>query len=294
LFSGGKTTTLHPVTPTHPDEDRRYGELPLPDGVTSIDFPTNHMSYAMAHGLVADDGVVRYQPAPCGAKQAYAPSMPFLMFPIVQFDTLLLLKRGAALQTFGSDPANTYDDLTVGLLAINQGQETGDWQFSRVYVWNRHLSNAEFADASAKLNSYVAGVQTLSCVPSIGCSCNTGYTGPETGASKGQCTICPSGTYKNSSGSATCTNCTANANSLLGSTNVSDCSCKPGYTGPDVGPCVACAAGTFKNVSGSAACSVCPANTYAESGASTRTSFWLVMRNTFSIEGVFLAKSQYP
>ena len=25
-----------------------------------------------------------------------------------------------------------------------------------------------------------------------------------------------------------------------------------------------------------------------------RTSFWLVMRNTFSIEGVFLAKSQYP
>ncbi len=28
--------------------------------------------------------------------------------------------------------------------------------------------------------------------------------------------------------------------------------------------------------------------------AGARTSFWLVMRNTFSIEGVFLAKSQYP
>jgi hypothetical protein len=27
--------------------------------------------------------------------------------------------------------------------------------------------------------------------------------------------------------------------------------------------------------------------------AGARTSFWLVMRNTFSIEGVFLAKSQY-
>ena len=27
--------------------------------------------------------------------------------------------------------------------------------------------------------------------------------------------------------------------------------------------------------------------------AGARTSFWLVMRNTFSIEGVFLAESQY-
>jgi hypothetical protein len=82
------------------------------------------MSYAMAHGLVADDGAVRYQPAPCGAKQAHAPSMPFFMFPIVQFDALLLLKRGAALQTFGRDPANTYDDLTVGLLCKHEDSNT--------------------------------------------------------------------------------------------------------------------------------------------------------------------------
>ena len=145
MFSGGKTTTLHPVTPTHPDEDRRYGELPLPDGVTSIDFPTNHMSYAMAHGLVADDGVVRYQPAPCGAKQAYAPSLPFLMFPIVQFDTLLLLKRGAALQTFGSDPANTYDDLTVGLLCKHEDSNT--------YLRHGHHCVQYYADAELVVDS---------------------------------------------------------------------------------------------------------------------------------------------
>jgi hypothetical protein len=40
--------------------------------------------------------------------------------------------------------------------------KASDWQLSKLYVWNRHLSNAEFAEASAKLNSFVA-VQTLSC-----------------------------------------------------------------------------------------------------------------------------------
>jgi hypothetical protein len=160
----------------------------------------------------------------------------------------------------------------TGSLAINGATySASDWQLSRVYVWNTHLSNADFADASAKLNSYVAGVRTTSCVPAIGCSCNTGYTGPDTGASKGNCTTCPAGTYKPTNGSAACTSCTANANSAVGSTNVSGCSCNSGYTGPDVGPCVACVAGTYKNVSGSAACGVCPANTYSASVASVCT-----------------------
>ena len=108
----GKTTRLHPVTPTHPDDDGRYSELPLSEDY--VTFPTKHLSYAMAHGLVRDNDAIRYQPAPCGAKQEYIPSLPFLMFPIVQFDTLLLLKLGASLETFGKDPANTYEDLTIG------------------------------------------------------------------------------------------------------------------------------------------------------------------------------------
>ncbi len=154
-----------------------------------------------------------------------------------------------------------------GRLVINDWGEKSDWQLSRVYVWNRHLSNDEFAEASAKLNSYVAGVQTLVCVSSIWCPCNTGYTGSETGASKGQCSICPAGTYKPTNGSAACTSCPVNANSSLGSTNVSACSCNPGYSGPDVGPCVACAAGTAKSVSGPAACGVCPADTFSDTSA---------------------------
>ena len=144
----GKTTTLHPVAPTHPDDSRygdddsRYGELPLTGGETYIGFPTNHLSYAMAHGLARDDGAIRYQPAPCGAKQAYTPSMPFFMFPIVQFDTLLLLKRGAPLETFGRDPANTYDDLTVGLLCKHQDTNT--------YLHRGHHC-VQYYDADAQL-----------------------------------------------------------------------------------------------------------------------------------------------
>ena len=118
----GETTQLHPVTPTHPDEDGRYGELPLAEDY--ISFPTKHLSYAIAHGLVLEDEAVRFQPAPCGAKQEYAHSLPFLMFPIIQFDTLLLLKLGTSLETFGKDPANTYEDLSIGLLCKHEHSNT--------------------------------------------------------------------------------------------------------------------------------------------------------------------------
>jgi hypothetical protein len=120
----GKTTTLHAVAPTHPDAHDRYSQLPLRADLDCIEFPSTHLSYAMAHGLVLHDGEVAYQPAPCGAKQDYTPSLPFLMFPIVQFDTLLLLKIDTTLHSFGMDPDNTYDDLTIGLLCKHEGSNT--------------------------------------------------------------------------------------------------------------------------------------------------------------------------
>ncbi len=77
------------------------------------------------------------------------------------------------------------------LLNINKNTEPSDWQLSRLYVWNRHLSNTEFVDASAMLNSYVAGVESSSCLACIAntyspsastvkeqCVCNAGYSGP--------------------------------------------------------------------------------------------------------------------
>jgi hypothetical protein len=67
---------------------------------------------------------------------------------------------------------------------------------SKVYVWNTHLPDAVFADASARLNSYLAG------------ACNTGFSGPV----GGPCTACEAGKYKVSTGSDACTDCGAGTN----------------------------------------------------------------------------------
>ena len=155
-------------------------------------------------------------------------------------------------------------------LTINR-PESSDWQFSKLYVWNGHLSTTEFAEAAKRLNSYVKG-ELKNCVASITCPCNTGYTGPDAGVSKGQCAMCAAGTYKPTNGSAACTSCPADSNSPVNSMILSSCSCNSGYTGPNGGPCPACAAGKFKNASGTATCVTCPENTHSPSGVSSCTS----------------------
>jgi hypothetical protein len=124
---------------------------------------------------------------------------------------------------------------------------------------------------SALAGSYLqlVEVQVYGDPPNCGIawSCNTGYTGPYTGASKGQCSTCPAGTYKPTNGSAACTSCPANSNSSAGSLHLSSCSCNAGSTGLNGGPCALCAAGKVKNVTGTAACTTCPTNTYAVSGS---------------------------
>jgi hypothetical protein len=44
---------------------------------------------------------------------------------------------------------------------FNNWAEKSDWQLSKVYVWNTHLPDAVFADASARLNSYLGGVSMV-------------------------------------------------------------------------------------------------------------------------------------
>ncbi len=71
------------------------------------------------------------------------------------------------------------------------------------------------------------------------CSCNAGYTGADSGASKGNCTTCPAGTYKSTNGSAACSLCPANTYStaVQASSNSSCVACPlnavavPGSTG---------------------------------------------------------------
>ena len=122
------------------------------------------------------------------------------------------------------------------------------------------------------------------------CKCNAGYSGPD-GVS---CTACEAGKFKPANGSAPCTQCkagkastalaavdvstcsncsagtyntTANercqacpayATSHSASDEITDCTCKPGYTGPDGDDCVACEVGKYKPINGTEACRDCP------------------------------------
>ena len=154
----------------------------------------------------------------------------------------------------------------------NNGEAYLNADITGVFVVDEYMGTATttaISDAMIQgvdLTSAPCEGTAQSCSSGIRCSCNTGYTGPDTGASKGQCAMCAAGTYKASNGSAACTSCPANSNSSVGSMVVTSCSCNPGYTGPNGGPCPACDAGKFKNASGSQACDVCAANTYSASG----------------------------
>jgi hypothetical protein len=51
-------------------------------------------------------------------------------------------------------------ELTINLESTNCCEKS-DWQLSKVYVWNTHLPDAVFADASARLNSYLQGAAAV-------------------------------------------------------------------------------------------------------------------------------------
>ena len=74
------------------------------------------------------------------------------------------------------------------------------------------------------------------------------------------CEDCPSGTYKATTGTGSCTACPTDKTSSTGSSASSDCACHAGYT-PDAvtAQCTACPAGTYKEAPPSNnPCSVCP------------------------------------
>jgi len=122
------------------------------------------------------------------------------------------------------------------------------------------------------------------------CVCNMGFTGPGGLAASGvtPCVACLAGTWKGTSGSATCTNCLANqystitaatsnvcqscvANTQSGAASqaVTSCICNAGFTGPNGGNCSACIPGTYKTAAGSATCQNCLAGTYSITPAKT-------------------------
>ena len=94
-------------------------------------------------------------------------------------------------------------------------------------------------------------------------SCDAGSYSLEIGAtSASKCLECTAGKYSMGVG-VPCQDCPANSMSAAGSTGLSDCSCKSGYTGTDGGTCTACVEGTYKMNAGSGACLECGSGKYS-------------------------------
>ena len=97
------------------------------------------------------------------------------------------------------------------------------------------------------------------------CVCLPAHTETSDGT---RCISCDVGTYMDVTGSVDCLACPVGTSSTKGSTEVTDCTCLPGYTAASDGvACTACDAGTFKDVKGSTACETCRVNSESLSGS---------------------------
>ena len=131
------------------------------------------------------------------------------------------------------------------------------------------MGSAACTECPGHAESGAASEKEADCVPTTippeqSGECPAGYTG----AVGGPCNACPPGTFKDTAGSATCTECPEMSSSPAASVVSLACtlppteegSCLQGYTGPIGGPCGACAEGSYKDAVGSAACAICPEN----------------------------------
>jgi len=183
-------------------------------------------------------------------------------------------------------------------LGINFFAELSDWQLSKLYIWNYHLSPTDFTLAASSLFTKLTtdtsrqGSVCQTCphnsnspVGSISiqaCECNPGHTG----ANGAGCTQCPVGTFKAVSGSIACPSCPMFSFSFPGTTNIENCICPAGFTGNDGADCTICPAGTFKPARGSAACVayVCPANHFSSAEMAIAPGCWQCPPQTLSLE----------
>ena len=162
-------------------------------------------------------------------------------------------------------------------LGINQDvSHRSDWQISKLYVWNYHLSNEIFSLVSSSLNdalvytqmpelctrcprdtfSLTNGPQCLRCAPNsasnndnTACRCNAGYE--PASATNTTCVSCSVGKYKNTNSDLSaetdvCIPCLQDRTSPVGSINVTSCVCKGGFSGMDPDKCVQCPMGKYK------------------------------------------------
>jgi len=130
-------------------------------------------------------------------------------------------------------------------LGINY-DAVSDWQLSRLYIWDYHLSNSNFALASSSL-----------------------YAALTVGSTDSVCQACP-----------------ANSRSAAASTVNTACTCNAGYTGIDGSTCSACPPGSSKTASGDSACIpyTCPADQFSsEVAANVAAVCWACPSSAVSV-----------
>jgi hypothetical protein len=85
---------------------------------------------------------------------------------------------------------------------------------------------------------------------------------------QGSCSLCPMGTFSNTSGSTVCQDCP-----ILGSyakVGATSCTCFAGmFLDSTQGVCSLCPLGTFSNSTGRSSCDICPPSSYTNSSGST-------------------------
>jgi hypothetical protein len=94
------------------------------------------------------------------------------------------------------------------------------------------------------------------------CLCNVGYTGTLNTVGD-HCAACLPNTYKDSAGTAPCSDCAPHSSSNASSTSVSNCLCNPGFQGnlsSANATCMQCMSGKYKQLLGTAVCNTCTPN----------------------------------
>jgi len=164
--------------------------------------------------------------------------------------------------------------------------EPSDWQLSKLYMWDTHLSDSDFTRVARSLHGELF-TKTLSngvCLACQSnsqshagasvCGCNPGYTARDGWI----CVKCAFNTFKNQVGNNACSRCpSAYMHSEPGATV---CTCLLGYiktiTGGCIpvlvvacsfghtsvnGECAECSIGKYKNTESKETCTLCPHNT---------------------------------
>jgi len=136
--------------------------------------------------------------------------------------------------------------INIGVDIAGSTPEVSDWQFSKLYIWNYHLSDSDFKSTSQALNAELVNITTDAaggaCQPCAHASHSTGGTAT---SRRPACLACPA--FKNTT--------------QMGSTVLQECLCVPGHGAVNItdpaAACAPCATGRYAPGGANDACRKC-------------------------------------